>query len=118
MFTNKNEKIYAISAKLTTVDVEFAKAYIKGAVHSFCNNNPNQRFSVRTLFGGQNSDWSNTPLEKIYQYHRYIAPKSDPAEAAAKDVGWLLKAALKEDKRRSFEVVDGYTKEYMMTDTQ
>lgn len=113
MFQNKDEKVYAISAKLTPVDIEFAKAYIKGAVHSFCENNPNEYFSVQRLFGGGNGDWTDTPLQRIYEYHKYINPKSDPAERAAIDVGWLLKAVLSDDCR-TFASSDGYNREYKL----
>ncbi len=112
MFINDNEKVYAISAKLTIVDIEFCKAYIKGAVHSFCNNNLDRCFSVRILFGGKNTDWSDTPLDKIYRYHKYISQQKNPNEQAAKDVGMLLKAVLKEDTKYIFEIADRYVNEY------
>ncbi len=113
MFQNKNERVFSSSAKLSTIDIEFAKAYIKGAVHSFCENNPGEYFSVRRLFGGGNGDWGDTPLQRIYEYHKYINPIKDPAKRAAIDVGWLLKAVLRDDCR-TFECVDGYNREYKL----
>lgn len=112
MLTNKNETVYETTAKLTVVDKELCKAYIKGAVHSFCNNNPARRFTARALFGGKNTDWSDTPLDKIYQYHKYIASSDNPNKQAAIDVGRLLKAVLIEDTTYTYEMIDGYVNEY------
>ena len=99
MIVNTNNTIRRISAKISIVDTELAKAYIQGAVHSHCNNNPNKEISVRILFGGDNKDWGGTPLQCIYEYHKYIKMAKRPAEDAAKDVGWLFKAILNDDER-------------------
>ena len=93
-----NQTVRRISAKIPIVDVKLAKAYIQGAVHSHCNNNPDKPLSVRILFGGNNRNWADTPLQTIYDYHNAMQAKN-PVEQAAKDVGWLFKQVLKEDKR-------------------
>ena len=98
MLNAENVVINRISAKLSPQEFELAKAYIKGAVHGFCKNNPNQEFSARILFGGENGDWHGTPLQRIYEWH-CEAGTSDPKERAAIDVGWLLKVVLHEDVR-------------------
>lgn len=102
MLIHDNDIIRTISAKLSDVENELAKAYIKGAVHGFCNNNPEHDFSARILFGGDNRDWHNTPLQDIYEYHKN-ANHPDSASQAGIDVGWLLKEVLEEDVR-TFEV--------------
>ena len=91
--------IKRISAKIPRINIELAKAYIQGAVHSHCNNNANSDLSVRILFGGDNTDWENTPLQIIYDYYLYIKNSNNPAKDAAKDVGWLFKEVLIKDKR-------------------
>lgn len=102
MITGEQTKIQNISAKLSETEIELAKAYIKGAVHGFCNNNPELDFSARILFGGDNRDWHNTPLQDIYEYHKN-ANHPNSASQAGIDVGWLLKEVLEEDVR-TFEV--------------
>ena len=112
MFRNN---IYArsISAKISPQETELAKAYIKGAVHSFVKNNPKQKMSVRILFGAENKDWYDTPLQVIYDYYN-SKNRVNAKERAAIDVGWLLKTVLAEDDSREYEETTGYTKEYSM----
>lgn len=102
-----------ISAKLSDLETANAKLYIKGAVHSFCENNKGEDFSVRILFGGDNRNWYDTPIQKIYDYYE-VNQYSDSARRAAIDVGRLLKAVLSEDKSRTYDKVDGYTNSYRL----
>ena len=104
MITKTNQTVRKISAKLPVVNLELAKAYIQGAVHSHCNNNADKEFSVRILFGGDNRNWADTPLQCIYDYHRYVRLSKKPYDDAAKDVGWLFKSVLIGDIR-TFEYV-------------
>lgn len=104
MLVNANPTNRQISAKISATEIELAKAYIQCAVHSHCNNNPDKELSVRILFGGDNRDWGNTPLQCIYEYHKHVKAANDPAGDAAKDVGWLFKTVLVEDVR-TFEYV-------------
>ena len=103
MIIDSNQTVYNISAKIPLINIIVAKAYIQGAVHSHCNTNHDKPLSVRILFGGENRNWADTPLQIIYDYHKSVQA-NDPAEKAAKDVGWLLKEVLIEDKR-SFKYV-------------
>ena len=112
MFRN-NTTIKSISAKLSDLEIENAKLYIKGAVHSFCKNSKGEDFSVRILFGGDNRNWYDTPIQTIYNYYE-ANQYADPAERAAIDVGWLLKAVLSEDKSRTYDEIDGYTNSYRL----
>ena len=99
MIIKTNQTVRNITAKIPVVNIELAKAYIQGAVHSHCNNNVGKEFSVRILFGGDNKNWANTPLQCIYDYHKYVRMSENPAEDAAKDVGWLFKGVLIGDER-------------------
>ena len=115
MIINTNQTVYNISAKIPIINIEFAKAYIKGAVHSHCNTNPDEPLSVRILFGGDNRNWADTPLQIIYDYHKSMQAKN-PVKQAAKDVGWLFKKVLKDD-RRTFQYIGKDTGSiYVMTD--
>ena len=76
------------------------KTYLQGAVYAWSKNRPDEQFAARDLVGGENYEWSGTPLIVLYEKHINSGKSSDEAiEAAAKDLGWLLKSVLSEDKR-------------------
>ena len=85
-----NKRLVRPNAPLESKEWHEAALYILGAVHGFCNAFPGKSFSVRSLVGGGNADWSSTPIQKI-------APEQ-AADRAAEDMGRLLKAVLQEDK--------------------
>lgn len=96
------------SATLSAKELELAKKYLQGAVHSFCKNNPGKAFSLRDLVGGENRDWGETPLQAIYEYHVSSGKAKPKAKRqAAIDAGWLLKAVLAAEKNRCFEQLQG-----------
>lgn len=107
MIVNTNQTVRAISAQLTDVEIALAKAYIQGAVHSHCNNCADKELSARILFGGNNRNWANTPLQRIYDYFNERGSEH-PYNDAAKDVGWLFKSVLIDDSR-IFEYVGNDT---------
>lgn len=114
MSLTPKSRIQAISAKLTPMDVEIIKTYIRGCVQGFCCNDSTKPFSVRALFGGENSDWRNTPMQRIYDYYKREGATDEEAyDRTAIDAGWLLKSVLDEDDNR-FTWTDGYTKEYSL----
>lgn len=86
-----------ISAKISPIEKDLAKTYIKDAVNKHCEKSPQNPFSVRILFGGDNRDWNGTPLQCIYNYYKYKLKLSNAKERAAKDVGWLFKEVLCND---------------------
>ena len=50
--------------------------------------------------GGENFDWDGTPLYVLYQKHINAGKSNALAiDAAAKDLGWLTKTVLQDDKR-------------------
>ena len=80
------------------------KAFLQGAVYSWVKNRMGEQFAARDLVGGENFEWEGTPLYPLYQKHMDSGKGNDEAiEAAAKDLGWLMKTVLSEDKRH-FEV--------------
>ena len=95
MSLEPKSRLQSISAKIPAMDVEIIKTYMRGCVQGFCCNDSSKSFSVRVLFGGENGDWRNTPMQRIYDYHkREGATDEDAHERAAVDAGWLLKAVL------------------------
>lgn len=105
MIINNTKQIRRISAKLIPVDEEIIKVYMFGAVDAFCNVKPDEPFSARILFGGNNRNWNGTPMQKLYDYQLKEGKTYDEAfDLAAKDAGWLLKTVLNDDAR-IFEIV-------------
>lgn len=113
MIIEPNNKIYTVSAKLSREELELAKCYLQGAVHSYTKSHPGQCFSLRDLVGGENGDWNGTPLQKFYDYHRQSGKSHEQAkEQAAKDVGWVLKAVLAGEEKVYEQYPGGGTKLY------
>lgn len=76
------------------------KAYMQGAVYSWVKNRKDEPFAVRDLVGGENYEWNGTPLFVLWEKQLQLGKKgNDATEDAAKDLGWLTKAVLAEDKR-------------------
>jgi len=89
---------------ITDEEKSLIKAYLQGAVYSWVKNRKDEWFAVRDLVGGENFEWQGTPLIVLYKKHISKRKNNDEAIVdAAKDLGWLLKAVLNEDKRH-FEV--------------
>ncbi|MBC8756852.1 hypothetical protein H2O64_19415 [Kordia sp. YSTF-M3] len=81
--------------------------YMQGAVYCWCKNKEEKWFSARDLFGGENFNWSGTPMIKLFDKHKSKGKTDDSAiKGAGKDAGWILKKVLNEDKR-NFETKKG-----------
>lgn len=114
MLVNNTSHPRKTSSKLSDNNIAIIKAYIKGAVHSFCNNNSELIFSVRLLFGNENKDWYDTPLQSIYEYFINLGYDSkSAANRAAVDVGFLLKDVLISDKKFEYREYKNRTNEYV-----
>ena len=75
-------------------------AFMQGAVYCWVKNHKDEPFVVRDLMGGENFDWDGTPLYALYQKHIDAGKDNNSAiESAAKDLGWLVKTMLSDDKR-------------------
>lgn len=95
------------------------KAYLQGAVYCWCKNCKNQDwFAAHDLIGGDNNDWSDTPLMLLYEYYRDGRNDHNSIQyaidEAGKAAGRLLKELLLEDSR-TFETREGFTREYRWT---
>ncbi|MFA6102818.1 MAG: hypothetical protein WC721_11570 [Victivallaceae bacterium] len=86
-------------------DIEKATicAFMQGAIYCWIKNRPGEWFAIRDLMGGENFEWNGTPLYALYQKHIDDGKDNDTAiVSAAKDLGWLVKTVLNND-RRTFE---------------
>jgi hypothetical protein len=89
------------------------KAFLQGAVYCWVKMKGNEPFAARDLVGGANRDWGGTPLQVLYSKHANHGKDNDAAmEAAAKDVGWLLKSVLIGDKREFESSDSGWSATY------
>ncbi len=93
-----------------------AKDFLQGLVYCWCKNQPGKEFAAQYLVGGKNKNWNKTPLQRVYDYRLacYIKRGKSKKEAeddahsqAAKDVGWLLKSMLHDDKRKFKQIKGG-----------
>jgi hypothetical protein len=76
------------------------KTFMQGAIYCWVKNRKGEQFAVRDLMGGDNFEWKGTPLYVLYEKHIHQGKSSDAAiESAGKDLGWLVKTVLAEDKR-------------------
>ena len=89
---------------ISDIEKELIRAFMQGAVYSWVKNRAGEPFAVRDLVGGENYDWNGTPLQVLHDKHITAGKNSEEAfEAAAKDLGWIVKSLLSEDSR-TFEV--------------
>lgn len=91
--------------------------YLQGHVYCWCKNNqPNSWFAARDLLGGVNRDWTDTPLQSLYEHYRSdLRLSHEQAERRAGiDVGKLLKEVLAQDNRE-FETRMQHVRMYRWT---
>jgi hypothetical protein len=85
---------------ISELEKSLIKAFMQGAIYSWVKNRKDEPFAVRNLAGGENYEWSGTPLIALWEKQIKLGKKGDDAtEDAAKDLGWLTKTVLAEDKR-------------------
>ncbi len=102
-----------INFGISDAQLALIKAYLQGSVYSWIKNRVGEIFAARDLVGGANFDWDGTPLYCLYQKHIDSGKHNKEAiDEAGKDLGWILKTVLNEDKR-TFETHEkGLTKGY------
>lgn len=88
--------------------------FLQGAVYCWCKNRKDEWFALRDLMGGDNFDWSGTPLMTLYRKHKNQSV--DPIRETAKDAGWLLKAVVAKDRRRFDTKKEAQTRQYRWTE--
>lgn len=87
-------------------ELERIKCFLQGAVYCWIKNRKDEFFAARDLVGGENYDWTGTPLIVLYEKHLNLGKnESMSKDEAGKEVGWILKLVLSDDNR-TFEDCD------------
>jgi hypothetical protein len=74
---------------------EKMEAYVKDSVLTYISEYPNNPISVKTLFGGENWNWGETPLQSLYDKYKNAGnTDKDAFNNAGKNAGTLLKNVL------------------------
>jgi len=108
---NKSKLRYEFG--ISNEDLHSIKCFIQGTVYCWIKNRKNEVFAARDLMGGENFEWYDTPLYCLYEKHINNGKNSKAAiDEAGKDLGWILKSVLHEDKRSFETYVKGLTKGY------
>ena len=111
MLKGDNTRIQKIHG-LADIDLQKIKAFLQGAVYSWCITRKNEWFCARDFIGGDNYYWEHYPLGVLYFRHINKHRGHDYAfDQAAKDAGKILKRVLSED-HRMFETKKEYTRSY------
>ena len=98
---------------LSNDKLQLIQAFVQGAVYCWVKNRKGEWFAIRDLVGGENTDWTDTPLEPLYTKHRNAGKGVDGAfEATAKDIGWIAKSVLADDHRTFENDHSGYVSRY------
>ena len=108
-----NDVVHEVRGLTAEHETQIA-AFMQGAVYCWVKNRFAEPFALRDLFGGENTIWTDTPLQVLYS--RQAALGKTPAEAheqAAKDAGWLLKKMLRDDQRTFTCQKDGLVNHYV-----
>ena len=75
--------------------------FLQGSVYCWCKNRKGEWFALRNLVGGDNYDWTGTPLYTLYERHLDAGETSEKAvDLAGIDAGWICKKVLAEDSRK------------------
>ena len=96
-------------------EVAGIRQFLQGEVYCWINNKGGEGFAARDLVGGAVADWTGTPLLALYNKHINAGkPVPQAVKDAGKDLGWILKGVLQEDKHK-FESYDaGMAKGYKL----
>ena len=100
---------------LTPEQITRIRDFMQGAIYSWVKNRPDEWFAVHDLVGGENTEWRETPLMVLYDKHTASKPHEQAFDAAAKDLGWLMKALLHDDRREFETRHDGFANTYHWT---
>ena len=58
-----------------------------------------KEFALRDLMGGENFEWTGTPLYSLWEKHKKLRA-DNPVKSAGIDAGWILKKVILNDKRK------------------
>ncbi len=75
-------------------DLSMAECFMQGAIYGHVKN-LDRPFAVRDLVGGDNFDWTGTPLSCLYDKHiNNGKTHEDAVTLAGRDLGWIVKKAI------------------------
>ena len=74
-------------------------SFLQGAVYCWCKNLNDKEFALRDLMGGENFEWTGTPLYTLWEKHKKLGA-DNPVKSAGIDAGWILKKVILNDKRK------------------
>ena len=88
--------------------------FLLGSVYCWCKTKKDVPFNLQLLLGGENKDWTGTPLLFLFErlLNRDRSNGNEAYEQAAKDAGRLLKELLANNEFRSFETFVERTRYY------
>ena len=86
-------------------------AFIRGAIYGWCKNCKDAGnvafFAAVDIFGGENRDWTSTPLVALTKYY---SESPNPQKASGQQLGHLLKYILHHCESREYTMRDGERK--------
>lgn len=111
---------------ISETEMKKIQDYLQGCVYTWCNKKGKEAFCAADFVGGTNKKWQGTPLYALFK-SRLAQYKTDypqeteeqltswAIEQAGKDLGWILKNVLINDKR-SFTTHEGFHSAYYTWD--
>ena len=112
MTLRPNSETRSISG-VTPEQLRAIKLFMQGAIYCWVKNRKGKEFRVRDLMGGENFSWEGTPLQVLYDNQVRTGRSSEESIAeAGKDLGWIVKDVLVEDKRTFKADHDGWVATY------
>lgn len=113
MLTGDNIEVMERYSQDKSSTMQEIKKFVLNKVDYWCKNRPNEWFAASDLVGGENADWSNLPLNGLYQKHIDMGKSGNYAfKQSGIDLGHILKCVLKEDRQRTFETKREYVRKY------
>jgi len=100
---------------ITPEEIDAMLADLKGRVEGYCVGRKGETFSIRSILGGENFTWKNSPLQRLYDiYENSGCSYDESVKRAGKAAGRLLKRAIIELQDRTFQLCDaGLANGYM-----
>ena len=107
-YINANKSTaYESLSKLEQAELD---TWIKGLIQGACTYTDS--FTVSDLVGGRFTHWKNTPLHKIYIFHKRKKDCENPVIEAGKDMGRIFKYIMVKDKFRTYELIGPKQKQF------
>ena len=95
---------------LTKMEQAELDTFIRGLIQGACAFT--DEFTIPELVGGKFTHWKNTPLHKIYIYHKRRKDCENPVAEAGKDMGRIFKYVMAKDKYRNYELLGTEQRQY------